>query len=217
MTVSATSGMAHEATGEEGRSRPWRWLVVAGVLVVAAAVLVTVLAVRGSGGSAAIVPLGVRQIEIRSAFPHARPAASYSITDPAKVRRITGLLNALDARSTTYDGSYGLGVAGIAHNQMCLGVPGPTASLELQGASGSVLASASFVTGDGIGGLSAACNPVWFGRGSSAVPASKSLRPQLALAGHSVQQAQFAQELEQVIRLPLCQRDVGTRAQYCKP
>jgi hypothetical protein len=56
------------------------------------------------------------------------PVASYSIMDPAKVGRIAGLLNALDARGTTYDPAYGLGVAGIAHNQVCPGVAGPTAN-----------------------------------------------------------------------------------------
>ena len=194
-----------------------RWLVFASLLVVAAAVLVTVLAVRGPGGSAAVVPSGVRQIEIRSAFPHARPAASYSITDPAEVRQITGLLSALAPRRTTYDAGYGLGVAGIAHNQMCPLIAGPTASLELQGASGTVLASASFVTGDGMGGLSAACNPLWFGRAQSAVPGTTFFHPQFALAGTNGQQTHFAEELERLIGRPICQRDVGVGAQYCKP
>ena len=205
--------MGHLAEAKRRLRR--RWIGLAAVLAIALAIVASVLALAGAGGArAGVVPRGVRRIEIRSAFPHAPPAASYSITDPAKVGRITELLSALEARSATYDGSYGLGVAGIAHNQMCPAVAGPTASLELQDASGTVLASASFVTGDGMGGLSAACNPLWFGRGQSAVPRGF-FHPQLALSGHDLRQANFVQQLEHAIGRPLCQRDVGAKAQFC--
>lgn len=218
MTLSAASGLEHRANAEAPRGLRRRWIVVAALVVVAVAIVLSVLALLGSSSPrAAVVPQGVRKIEIRSAFPHARPAASYSITDPAKVGQITGLLNALDARKTTYDGSYGLGVAGIAHNQMCPAIAGPTASLELQGAGGNVLASASFVTGDGMGRLSAACNSMWYGRGRTALPNARFFHPQLALSGHSLRQANFVQALERAIGRPLCQRVVGATAEYCKP
>jgi hypothetical protein len=218
MSLSAASRMGHYAKAETRRGLRRRWIVVPAVVVVGVAVVSSVVVLAGSGSRrAAVVAPGVRQIEIRSAFPHARPAASYSITDPAKVDRITGLLNALDARSTTYDAGYGLGVSGIAHNQMCPGVAGPTATLELQSASGTVLASASFVTGDGMSGLSAACNPLWFGRGEAAIPNSGFFHPQLALTGHNSQRPNFAGQLEHAIGRPLCQRDVGGSAQFCRP
>jgi hypothetical protein len=218
MTLSATSRMGHQARLGMRRGLRRRWVVLAALAVVAVAIASSVLALEGSGRPGAVlVPHGVRKIEIRSAFPHARSAASYSITDRLSVSGITGLLETLDARNTTYDGSYGLGVAGITHNQMCPAVGGPTASLELQGASGTVLASASFVTGDGMAGLSAACNPVWFGRGQSAVPSTTFFHPQFALAGTNWPQTHFAQELERLIGRPICQRDIGAGAQYCKP
>src|SRR4029077_6112756 len=157
MTVSSASRMHHARLGTQ-RGLRRQWVVLVALVVVAVAIASSVLALAGSGSPrAGVVPHGVRRVEIRSAFPGARPVVSYSITDPAKVGRITGLLNALDARKTTYDGSYGLGVAGIRHNQMCPAIAGPTAVLELKGAGGSVLASASFVTGPLAGGLSAAC------------------------------------------------------------
>jgi hypothetical protein len=217
MTLSAASRMGRHAKAEMRRGLRRRWVVLAALVVVAVAVVSSVLALVGSGSpKAGVVPQGVRKIEIRSAFPDAPPAASYSITDPAKVGRITGLLNALDARKTTYDGSYGLGVAGIKHNQMCPAIAGPTAIVELKGAGGTVLASASFVTGDLGGGLSAACNPLWFSRGQAAEPGG-SFHPQLALSGHDLQYVNFAQQLQQVIGRPLCQRDIGASAHYCKP
>jgi hypothetical protein len=217
MTLSAASRIGHRAASETRRSSRRRRLALAALALVSAAIVSSVLALVGSGSPTAVVPHGVRTIEIRSGFPRARPAASYSITDAAKVGRITALLNGLYARRTTYDGSYGLGVAGIGHNQMCLGVAGPTANLELLGAGGTVLASASFVTGDGLTGLSAACNPLWFGRGRTAVSGGKVFHPQFALAGHDLRQSNFAEKLEHAIGRPLCQRDVGASAQYCKP
>jgi hypothetical protein len=218
MTLSAASRIGDWAKDEMQRGSRRRWIVVAAVVLVALVVVASVVVLERSGSPRdAVVPQGVRQIKVRNAFPHARPAASYSITDPAKVDRITGLLNAVDARRTTYDAGYGLGVAGIAHNQMCPLIAGPTTTLELQGASGAVLASASFVTGDGVGGLSAGCNPLWFGRGQAGVPNSRFFHPQLALTAHNSQRSNFARQLEQAIGRPLCQRAVGASAQFCKP
>jgi hypothetical protein len=217
VTLSAASRMGHHAKAEMRRGLRRRWVVVAGLVVVAVAIVSSVLALMGSGSpNAGVVPHGVRKIDIRSAFPDAQPVASYSITDPVKIGRITGLLKALDARKTTYDGSYGLGVAGIRHNQMCPAIAGPTAILELKGAGGTVLASASFVTGPLAGGLSAACNPLWFSRGQAAEPGG-AFHPQVALAGHDLQYVNFGRQLQQVIGRPLCQRDVGASAYYCKP
>jgi len=218
MTLSTAARMGHHAKAEMRRGLRRRWIVFAALVLVAVAAVSSVLTVVGSGRpSAGVVPHGVRKIEIRSAFPNARPAAAYSITDPTSVGRITGLLDALEARDTTYDKGYGLGVAGIPHNLSCLFVAGPTASLELEGASGRVLASASFVTGDGMGGLSAGCNPLWFGRGRAALPNGRFFHPQFALAGHNLREANFVEQLEKVIGRPLCQRDDGVSAQYCKP
>lgn len=210
MTLSASPRM-----GSLAATRMRRGVMAAGVALVAGAVVSTVLVLDGSGSPrAVVVPPGVRKVEIRSGFPHARPAVSYSITDPVTVRRITRLLNALPRRRTTYGGRYGLGVAGVRHNVMCPAIGGPTASLELQGADGTVLASASFVTG---AGLSAACNPLWFGRGQSAAAGTGFFHPQLALTGTSWPQTHFAAQLERLIGRPLCQRAPGASAQHCKP
>jgi hypothetical protein len=211
--------MVHHAKAEMRRGLRRRWIVLAALVFVVVAAVLSVLAVVGSGiPRVGVVPHGVRKIEIRSAFPNARPTASYSITDPARVGRVTGLLKALEVRDTTYDKGYGLGVAGIEHNLICPAIAGPTASLELESASGRVLASGSFVTGGGgRGELSAGCNPLWFGRGRAAVANRRFFHPQFALAGHNRREASFVQQLEKVIGRPLCQRDVGVAAQYCKP
>ena len=199
------------------RMRRRRVLTLVLAVVVGGGVAGATVALSRSGApSSGIVPSGVRDVTIRSAFPVARPAAAYVVRNPAIVRGITELINALEVRRTTYTKNRGLGVAGIAPNQMCPAIGGPTATLELRRAAGSVLASASFVTNEYGSGLSAVCDPLWFGRGRSAIPGGSSpFHPQFVLAGHTPQQAHFVQQLERLIGRPLCQRDAGAPVHYC--
>jgi hypothetical protein len=142
--------------------------------------------------TAGIVPQGVREIDIVSAFPEGPLVAQRRVTDPATVVRIVRLIDALSVFKATYSG-------------VCPAIEGPTATLEMLDGSGDGLAGASVVTGDG-GGISPACNPVLFSRGEPASPGRGLQDPQAALAGRTVRQARFVQRLERLIGTSLSSR-----------
>jgi len=192
------------------RGRQRRFLSAVTVAVLVAAILVGALVLRGSSGPSGgpayphrgVVPPGVREIDIQSAFPNANPAASMRVTRPETVGSIARLIDAL---------------AVVRHpntNAICPAIDGPTVTLLLRGGDGALLANAGVVSGDG-GGLSPACNPLLFSRDGRASSPVEGHNPQLVLTGRTREQAQFVRQLQRVVGAPLCQRSTSTPAEDC--
>jgi hypothetical protein len=89
------------------------------------------------------VPAGVREIDIRSAYPGQAPIVSRRVIDPAKVRQI---IRWIDALGTVQPEAYACPVLG-----------GPTVTLDFRATSGALLAGASMMDSQGPSGP---CNPI---------------------------------------------------------
>ncbi len=151
-----------------------------------------------------VVPQGVREIDVASAFPNMRPVISTRVTQPAAVGAIARLIDALKVE-------HGPIYAGI-----CPGIGGPTLTLALRGAGGTLLASASAISGDGIFGLSGGCNPVEFdGHNPETPEVGTLLDGQQQLTATTRGQALFVRQLQRIVGTPLCQFHYGAPAQSC--
>jgi hypothetical protein len=187
-------------------ARQRRFLLVGIALLLATAALVA-FALRSSGGISnvpsyprtGIVPPGVREIEVRSAFPGQPPAASLLVTRPATVGDIARLIDSLQV------------VKHPALNATCPADVGPEVTLTLRDGDGVLLASASVTTENGLRGLGAPCNPMMFARGR---PVTQGLDTELTVRNHG--QAPFVRQLQRLLGTALCQQEgPGAPAQSC--
>jgi hypothetical protein len=162
------------------------------------------LTLRGADrASAPVLPSGVREIDVRSSFPESRPVASVRVSRPATVAAIVRLFDGLE-RSHPYK------------NLSCPAIAGPTVSLAFRGGDGTLLAGASFVSGGGLAGLSAGCNPVLLTRDARTATGIAIPRPQEIFAGSTPSQDRsFVRRLQRLVGVPLCERSTNTPAENC--
>lgn len=153
---------------------------------------------------AGVVPPGVREIDVVSAFPHARPVTSLRVTQPASVGAVARLIDALKVEH------------GPAYGGICPGIGGPTVTLALRGTGGTLLASASVISGYGIFRLSGGCNPVEFESRNPQEPGVRiSQVGSQQLTATTRGQARFVEQLQRIVGAPLCGRSVVTPTGSC--